>query len=79
MTTKRADYCEIRVRGLLGDHWRARFDGLTLTPLENGETLIAGPIPDQAALFGILAQVRDLGLYLVSVVCRPERPMDASR
>ena len=74
MTATGTDYCEIRVRGLLDDHWRARFDGLTLTPLENGETLMAGTIPDQAALFGLLAQVRDLGLYLVSVVCRPERP-----
>ncbi len=74
METNGTDYCEIRVRGLLDGHWRTRFDGLTLTPLENGETLIAGTIPDQAALFGLLAQVRDLGLYLVSVECRPEGP-----
>ena len=75
MAANGTDYCEIRVRGLLDDHhWRERFDGLALTPLESGETLIAGPIPDQAALFGLLANVRDLGLYLVSVVCRPQRP-----
>ena len=39
-----------------------------MTPLENGETLIAGPIQDQAALHGVLARIRDLGLPLVSVV-----------
>jgi hypothetical protein len=69
MTTTGADYYEIRVRGLLDDHWSAWFEGLTLTPLANGETLIAGPIQDQAALHGILAKIRDLGLHLLSVVC----------
>ncbi len=49
MTTTGADYYEIRVRGLLDSHWSGWFEGLTLTPLANGETLIAGPIPDQAA------------------------------
>ena len=69
MMTTEAEYYEIRVRGQLGSHWRAWFEGLTLTPLENGETLIAGPIPDQAALHGILAKIRDLGQPLLSVVC----------
>jgi hypothetical protein len=68
MTTTGAEYYEIRVRGLLDSHWRTWFEGLTLTPLENGETLIAGPIQDQAALHGILAKIRDLGLPLLSVV-----------
>jgi hypothetical protein len=69
MTTTGADYYEIRVRGLLDSHWDAWFEGLTLTRLGNGETLIAGPIQDQAALHGILAKIRDLGLQLLSVVC----------
>jgi hypothetical protein len=69
MTTERADYYEIRVRGLLDSHWSAWFEGLTLTHLGNGQTLIAGPIQDQAALHGILAKIRDLGLHLLSVVC----------
>jgi hypothetical protein len=68
-----ADYYEIRVRGLLDNHWSGWFDGLTLTRLGNGETLIAGPIQDQAALHGILAKIRDLGLHLLSVVCIEER------
>jgi len=42
---------------------------LTLTPLANGQTLIAGPIQDQAAVHGILAKIRDLGLQLLSLVC----------
>ncbi len=69
MTITGADYYEIRVRGLLDSHWSAWFEGLTLTPLGNGQTLIAGPIQDQAALHGILAKIRDLGLHLLSVVC----------
>ncbi len=69
MTITGTEYYEIRVRGLLDSHWSAWFEGLTLTPLGNGETLIAGPIQDQAALHGILAKIRDLGLHLLSVVC----------
>jgi hypothetical protein len=61
-----ADYYEIRVRGLLDSHWSAWFEGLTLTLLGNGETLIASPIQHQAALHGILARIRDLGLHLRS-------------
>jgi hypothetical protein len=72
MTTTGADYYEIRVRGLLDDHWSGWFEGLTLSSLANGETLIAGPIQDQAALHGILAKIRDLGLHLLSVVCVEE-------
>ena len=54
---------------MLDDHWSAWFEGLTLTPLENGDTLIAGLIQDQAALYGILVKIRDLGLHLLSMVC----------
>ena len=71
MTRTGAEYYEIRVRGQLDNHWNTWFEGLTLTPLGNGETLIAGPIQDQAALHGILARIRDLSLHLVSVVCDP--------
>jgi hypothetical protein len=68
MRTRPEDY-EIRVRGQLDSHWSDWFEGLTLTSFDNGETLIAGPIQDQAALYGILAKIRDLGLHLVSLVC----------
>jgi hypothetical protein len=69
VTTTEDEYYEIRVRSQLDSHWSAGFEGLTLIPLENGETLIAGPIQDQAALHGILTKIRDLDLHLLSVVC----------
>lgn len=58
---------EIRIEGHLDDRWAARFEGLALTRKSNGETLLAGPVADQAALHGFLRVVRDLGLPLVSV------------
>ena len=57
----------ITVRGHLDDCWSAWFDDLTVTTEESGETILSGPIPDQAALHGLLAKVRDLGLPLLSV------------
>jgi hypothetical protein len=60
-------FYEIRVEGQLDEHWSAWFDGMTMTMEENGETILAGPVPDQPALYGVLAKVRDLGLPLLSV------------
>ena len=57
----------IRVRGHLDTAWSEWFEGLTLTHEPNDETMIAGPVRDQAALFGLLIKVRDLGLTLISV------------
>src|SRR5215207_9998843 len=59
---------EIRIKGHLENRWADWFDGLTLTREENGETLLTGPVVDQAALHGLLRKVRDLGLPLVSVM-----------
>ena len=58
---------EIRVNGVLGSGWSVWFDGLQLTSEDRGETTIAGPIADQAALHGLLAKIRDLGLELLEV------------
>jgi hypothetical protein len=58
---------ELRVRGVLEPHWSAWFEGLQVTSDERGQTSIAGPVTDQAALHGLLAKVRDLGLELLSV------------
>jgi hypothetical protein len=52
---------------MLDEHWSAWFDGLQITSEPDGVTLIAGPVTDQAALHGLLAKVRDLGLPLMSV------------
>jgi hypothetical protein len=58
---------EIQFRGQL-DERRARwFEGMTMTHLPNGDTLLTGPLPDQPALHGILGRIRDLGLELLSV------------
>ena len=58
---------QIRIRGLLDESWSEWMDGLTIEPQAHGETLLVGPIRDQAALHGLLNKIRDLGLPLVSV------------
>jgi hypothetical protein len=57
---------QIRLKGHLGREWTGWFDGLTITLEEDGDTLLTGPVVDQAALHGLLKKVRDLGLPLVS-------------
>ena len=59
---------EIRIKGHLDNRWVNWFDGLTITHEDNGDTILAGPVVDQAALHGLLRKVRDLGLPLVSVI-----------
>jgi hypothetical protein len=59
---------QIRVKGHLGSQWTDWFGGLTVTLEDNGETLLTGPVVDQAALHGLIRKVRDLGMPLVSVV-----------
>ncbi len=66
---------QIRIKGHLGRHWTDWFGGLTITLEDNGDTLLTGPVVDQAALHGLLRKVRDLGLPLVSVIhVEPDQP-----
>jgi hypothetical protein len=58
---------EIRVKGHLDNRWAEWFESLTITLEENGDTLLTGPVVDQAALHGLLKKVRDLGIPLLSV------------
>jgi hypothetical protein len=64
---ERTERYEIRVQGVLDPHWSAWFEGLELRSEPGGVTVLAGPVADQAALHGLLARVRDLGLPLLSV------------
>jgi hypothetical protein len=60
-------FYEIRVKGHLDERWSDWFDGLEITNVENGGTILSGDIADQAALHGVLTRVRDLGLPLVAL------------
>ena len=59
---------EMRLEGHLDARWAAWFGDLTLTREDNGDTLLTGPVVDQAALHGLLRKVRDLGMPLISVI-----------
>jgi hypothetical protein len=58
---------QIRLESHLGPHWTGWFEGLSITLEDNGTTLLTGPVVDQAALFGLLRKVRDVGLSLISL------------
>ncbi len=64
---QKGDYYEIRIEGQLSPTWSDWFDGLALTNQENGQSVLCGPVRDQAALHGILARIRDLNLKLLLV------------
>lgn len=66
-TPNHPDRYEIRLRGRLDTRWAARFDGMTFSTTGDGTTVIEGPVVDQAALYGLLGTLRDIGLPLLSV------------
>jgi hypothetical protein len=62
-----AVFYTIRVEGHIGGSWSSWFEGLAIHHTEEGETVLRGPLADEAALHGVLAKIRDLGLPLVEV------------
>ena len=62
-----SDFCEILVKGYLDLDWSEWFEGLTIAHDDKGETLLSGQVRDPAAFYGLLAKVRDMGLFLVMV------------
>jgi len=58
---------EIKIKGHLDKHWTDWLGGLEITQDKQGNSLLTGVVPDQAALHGILMQIRDLGLTLISI------------
>ena len=68
------DHYEICVKGHLDQRWSDWFEGFEIALTDNGETQLSGPVVDQAALYGLLIKVRNLGLPLVSVnLTQPKR------
>src|SRR5215467_8958094 len=61
------DVYRITIKGHLGPEWSNWFDGLTIALVDNGETMLTGPLVDQTALHGVLIKIRDLGLPLLSL------------
>ena len=73
-TSMPQEFYQITVKGHLDNRWADWFEGLTITLEDNGETLLTGPVVDQAALHGLLRKVRDLGMPLISVTrARPSQ------
>jgi hypothetical protein len=63
---------EIRVKGQISKRWSEWLDGLTIRHVEPNETVLTGPLEDQAALYGLIAKLRDLGLPLAAVILEQE-------
>ena len=66
-STKQSTHYQIRIKGHLDERWMRWFEGFTVLQQPDSETLISGTMIDQAALFGVLNRIRDLGLELITV------------
>jgi len=77
MTDTSPTQYRIRIRGHLDREWSTWFDDLTLTQNDDGTTELTGPLPDQAALYGVLSRLRDMGATLLTVACLT--PSEAAR
>lgn len=68
----------IRIQGHLSANWSAWFDGLTIANSPNGEAVLSGQLPDQAALYGVLNRLQALNLPLLSVSSGPQNSPPSS-
>ena len=66
-------FYEIRVQGHIGESWSSWFEGMTIRHEESGETVLSGPLVDEAALHGVLMRIADLGLPLIEVKRKEKR------
>jgi hypothetical protein len=64
----------LRIRGHLGQAWSSWFDGLVISQQDDGTTTLTGPLVDQAALYGVLSRLRDIGVTLLAVEQLPSEP-----
>jgi hypothetical protein len=78
MDSGKPTFYKIRIKGHLDREWTDWFEGLTITLEEDGNTLLTGPLLDQAALHGLLKKIRDLGMPLVSVCPLENGPADTA-
>ena len=60
---------EIRIKGRINQQWSDWFGGLTISQSGSDDSVLTGPVLDQAALYGVISRLRDLGLQLSSVSC----------
>ncbi len=75
----RHEVYQIVVKGYLDSEWSEWFDGLTITLVDTGETILSGPVVDQTALHGVLIKIRDLGLPLLGLSrIEPEREHESN-
>src|SRR5687768_5657958 len=78
MTATEATIYEVQVRGHLDAHWATRWGDLAMTHLDDGTSILTGPVLDQAQLHGILARLRDIGATLIAVRAI-DPPVDPAR
>ena len=63
---------KIRIKGILDERWKDWFDGMSIANQENGEVFLHGVVQDQSTLVGIINQIHNLNLELISVTCEDQ-------